>query len=285
MTERDVQRRQNRLLFLLAEEGVDARFAGRKIMVLASRNSKSAKSSAFAAILADELIGEGLAHRMVVDGEAHLAITAPGRMRVRRFQHQMNERRAAPDAEGLDAFRAQHDVVSRQRIEHESGASTAYFNEGESPLLWMRRRKGADGRPLIGAAAFAAGERLRQDYTLGQMAPRMTADWSNPLSGARKSGSPGMNATESMMAARQRVSKALDAVGPEFSGLLFDLCCFLKGLEAIEREHRWPVRSGKVVAHLALQRLARHYGFADEAAGPRSGTMRTWHDAGPRAEA
>ncbi len=55
--------------------------------------------------------------------------------------------------------------------------------------------------------------------------------------------------------------RALDAVGPEMSGILVDVCCLARGLEAAERSLGWPQRSGKLVLQIALTQLARHYGM------------------------
>mgnify|MGYP003333376560 FL=1 len=79
-----------------------------------------------------------------------------------------------------------------------------------------------------------------------------------------------------MIAARQRVRHALDAVGPEFSGLLVDVCCFLKSIADVESARGWPARSGKVVLQLGLDRLARHYGLAAQVRGRSRADVRTW---------
>jgi Domain of unknown function (DUF6456) len=146
----------------------------------------------------------------------------------------------------------------------------------DNPLLWMFRRKDKTGEGMIGAAAFAAGERLRADLTFAGMLPKVTMDWSGQTRVDRSGEGGRLNPTEAAMAARQRVDQALRAVGPEFSGLLFDLCGFCKGLEAIERDRGWPARSGKVVVKLALASLARHYGFDDVAMGRKQGRMQVW---------
>jgi hypothetical protein len=175
---------------------------------------------------------------------------------------------------GADGFAAQHQSRITVGIEdREFGRASVTVNEDESPLSRFRRTRGRDGEPLIGAAEFAAGERLRADFTRGQLMPRVTANWSASVALRRRGdGGGGMaEMTDAIVTARQRVDRALEAVGPDFSGLLLDFCCFLKGIEEIERERSWPARSAKLVLRLALASLARHYGLIETARGRDAG--------------
>jgi Domain of unknown function (DUF6456) len=183
-----------------------------------------------------------------------------------------------PQEPVVDHFRAQHLVLVQRQVVTEDGRTSVVVDETEGPLSWLASRRGRDGRALIEAHQMEAGERLRADFTRANLMPRITSDWSNPsLAGRRaKGGERADLLTDTIVASRQRVRKALDAVGPEFAGLLVDVCCFLKGLEAIERERAWPSRSGKVVLQLALDRLARHYGYAARARGPGRSQLRAW---------
>lgn len=197
-----------------------------------------------------------------------LTVTAAGRGYLARMQ-------AAPGGAEIDPFLRQHLSIAQRKIGGEAGAAEVSIDDGESPLVWLARRKGRDGRPLIEAAQLQAGERLRAEFTRAQMMPRVTSNWSAAVADGRRA-SPHDVFTEAAIAARQRVRHALDAAGPEFAGLLLDVCCFLKRLEDIERERSWPQRSGKVVLQLGLDRLARHYGFSEEIRGRAHAAIRTW---------
>jgi hypothetical protein len=173
-------------------------------------------------------------------------------------------------------FRRQHQSRGHRRLGEGAEAQWVAVDLGESPLAWLRARKGRDGEPMIDDASFEAGERLRSDFTRGQMMPSVTSNWNLASPANRRSGSAGGKGdlSDAALAARIRVERALAALGPELSGTVLDFCCFLKGIETIERERNWPKRSARLVLQLGLSALARHYGFAREAVGPsRRGAM------------
>lgn len=217
---------------------------------------------------ADLLIAADLAQR---EPGGRLVATQAGRARALR--------QLAADG-AIDPFRAQHLDLARRLIALPHGHADVVIDEAESPLARLAKRKGRGGAPLIEGVQVQAGERLRLDFTRAQMTPRVTSSWDAALAqGRRGQGSAG-TFTDVMVAAREQLRRALDAAGPEFAGLLLDVCCFLKGLEDIERERRWPPRSAKVVLQLGLDRLARHYGLAEAARGRARAPIRTWLEPG-----
>ena len=180
----------------------------------------------------------------------------------------------------VNSFRAQHLSVARARIDTPDGPLDVMIDEAESPLGWLARRKGRDGKPLIEAAQFQAGERLRADFTRANLTPRVTSSWDPSVSLGRRGQGAGANFSDAVVAAREQLKLAFEAVGPELADVLLDVCCFLKGLADIERERRWPPRSAKIVLQLGLDRLARHYGLAGEAHGRAHAPIRTWLEPG-----
>lgn len=169
----------------------------------------------------------------------------------------------------------------RQRSLRTPARETAVpgLNAAESPLAWLARRKDKDGQPLISREQFESGERLRRDFTFALLSPRVTANWSALPSSGGRADPPGLGAdmADAVAAARERVNRALAAVGPELSGILLDVCCYLKGLESLEKSAGWPQRSGKIVLVIALQQLARHYGLTGSGVAPAPGTPRMRH--------
>ena len=133
------------------------------------------------------------------------------------------------------------------------------INPEESPLAMLYRRKTASGSSFISEDEFLAGERLRTDFTRGSLMPSITMRWDKSVR-SRPNGPGGMaELTDIALASRVRVERALEAVGPELNGVLVDVCCFLKGLETVERERQWPARSAKMLLKAGLAALHRHY--------------------------
>lgn len=193
-------------------------------------------------------------------------MTAAGRSMLRRLAAH-NE--AAPGmAEAPAVFAGQHQLASERRVVNvETGdIETVKVNLGESPLGWLARRKDANGACLLSPEEVEAGERLREDYEMAQIGPKMGQDWQRFLAPVDRRSGPGRSPSEGPLFARERFAKAAEALGPGLSDAAIRICCFHEGLEATERRMGWSARSGKVVLKLALQRLVDHYGLLRYAA-------------------
>ena len=144
------------------------------------------------------------------------------------------------------------DAANTWELREDMGGGSRYMVT-ESPLIGLARRKDRDGKPFLSKEQVTVGERLRQDFELSQAGPGVTTDWRAALT---------ENSDELPRAtreARERLINALDDLGHGLADVALHCCCFLKGLEATEKEMGWSSRSGKIVLRIALTRLIRHY--------------------------
>ena len=163
-------------------------------------------------------------------------------------------------AEQASPFQDQHREFGARTVSEPGGARKVRYNLAESPLTVLARKKGPDGEPYLTAPLLGAGERLREDFEIAQMGPRVTQNWDNFLTAStRGQYNPAEGSGGGPEDARKRVSSALEAMGPGLADIAFRCCCFLEGLEAAEKRLGWSARAGKVVLKIALQRLADHY--------------------------
>jgi hypothetical protein len=124
-------------------------------------------------------------------------------------------------------------------------------NLAESPLGWLHARGHLTDRE------FAAGEQLRRDYEAAQLAPSITMNW-DPV--RVKSGHfSGLTGGERQLAAKRRFDEATQAAGKGLCDILWRVVCAGETLPDAEKAMAWPVRSGKLVLKLALERVADYY--------------------------
>jgi len=146
------------------------------------------------------------------------------------------------------------DLVVRGRAQR--GQRSVTVNLAESPLTWLR------GRGHVSARQYEAGERIRADYEMAALGPRVTMRWdAAPRSPSRRGPDHGLDPTLAQIAAKRRFDAAVAAAGPGLSDIAWRVVCAGEGLVAAEKALGWPSRAGKLVLGLALDRIADHYGL------------------------
>lgn len=159
-----------------------------------------------------------------------------------------------------EAFLDQHRTVERTELRRGGEREIVSVNVTATPLAALARLRDRAGAAWLSPDAVVAGERLARDFHYGALQPRVTQSYEARVGESKRPG-PGAAAdlNDSVVAARQRVASAVEAMGPELSGVALDVCCFEKGLETVERERLWPPRSAKLMLKTALLQLHRHY--------------------------
>jgi hypothetical protein len=131
---------------------------------------------------------------------------------------------------------------------------TVSVNIVESPLGWLRTRGHLTQRQ------FDAGEQLRSDWEAAQLAPCVTMRWDpSPIGSGRSGGVQQLEPAERQIRAKQRFEAAISAAGSGLSDILWRVVCAGEGMREAETALGWPVRAGKLVLTLALDRVADHY--------------------------
>lgn len=188
-------------------------------------------------------------------------ITGAGRAALKRLLDEEGAQRSG-FAEAPMAFGNQHREWEERNVMDPGGEGMrrVRYNLAESPFAALARRRDKDGKLFLEPDMVVAGERLREDFELAQMGPRVAQNWDRFLtSGDRGAFQPDQGQAEGPANARARVAAALRDLGPGLGDVVLRCCCFLEGLEVAEKRMGWSARSGKIVLRIALIRLKRHY--------------------------
>jgi hypothetical protein len=192
------------------------------------------------------LIGEMARAALVREEADALLLTPAGRARASHAKRparpiRLLAERALPDPAPSGPRRARRSVT---------------VNLMESPLGWLR------ARGLIDQRQFDAGERLRADWTMANLGPRVTMRWdAAPLASGRRGADAPLDPTLAGIAAKRRFDGAVEAAGKGLADVLWRVVCAGEGLEAAETALGWPRRAGKLVLLMALDRVADYYGI------------------------
>lgn len=165
-------------------------------------------------------------------------------------QHSLVSSRSGADGKGRYVVQEIEDPAGvKQRLQ---------IHIGESPLSWLR------ARGLLSDRLYRAGDRLREDWELAGLGPRVTMAWDAVPGGGRnrRAAPAGVDPQGWRLSARQRFDGALRHSGPGLSDILWRVVCAGEGLGAAEKALGWPSRAGKLVLGFALERVADFYKIA-----------------------
>lgn len=261
--EQTQQKQQARLLKLLMKArvgGLPVKIGGMKIIISFQDREFSFPKATYV---------QGLTGKTIEVDDGCLEITDLGRVIARQLLH--------PDIEFETPLQSRSNTALPTAAGTNHNTRNMVLNLSESPLMRLYSRKDKFGKSYITNEELAAGEKLRSDFEKANLQSSVSASWDGNMVGKSNSRPGNRQAELSDFAIdnRKYVERAIERLGPELSGIALDICCFLKGLELVERERRWPPRSAKLMLKTALSVLARHYGFLQNT-GRAPGKIEHW---------
>ncbi|WP_425090271.1 DUF6456 domain-containing protein [Tropicimonas sp. S265A] len=214
--------------------------------------------------------------RCFKDGKiAQYEITHTGRAALKRLLAEDAGRKTGATSDEVAGFAEQHREWGHREVAEDGPGETARrrvrYNLAESPLSQLARRRDKDGQRFLSDEMVRAGERLREDFELAQMGPKVTQNWEKFLTAGAHTGLQSDGVGGGSSSARDRVHAALEVLGAGLGDVALRCCCFLEGLETAEKRMGWSARSGKIVLRIALERLAQHYKQVHALGGGRIG--------------
>ena len=144
------------------------------------------------------------------------------------------------------------DLVDPEKSEPQHMRFVA-VNLQESPLGWLY------ARGYLSDAQLLAGEKLRCDFERAGMSPQITMRWDAASQGKSQGGVRATDASSAQIDAKERFHSALEAVGPGLCDVCWRVICAGEAMNMAEKKLGWPVRSGRLVLTMALDRLALYY--------------------------
>lgn len=141
-----------------------------------------------------------------------------------------------------------------------------------------------EGLPRLGFLEphhIETARRVARLFERAHLAQRVTMHYSPMPTAARNTGTPNQ-ITDMAAEARRAMADIFRTLPADCAAVVIDVCCYEKGLQAIETERGWPRRSAKLVLRIGLDHLAERFGLAPVATGPRAEESRGWMDDGAR---
>lgn len=268
--EKTILQEARRVLRRLAEPGAVMAIAPdmeKAVVMREAADGSSARTAVVDRVVAQAFVLKDWISCRKVGRVSRYDITPNGRAAVRRLCGV----EANGFAEAQAGFSAQDGVWDQGGDTEATPRKRMRYSLSESPIAVLARRRDKDGKRFLETPLVEAAERLREDFELAQMGPRVTQNWERFLTGTDRGYRSDSDRSEAPSVARDRVAAALRDLGPGLGDVALRVCCFLEGVETAEQSMGWAARSGKIVLRIALMRLRRHYDETYGKSGPLIG--------------